>query len=1169
MVLSARKTGHNGSDGSVMRLSKNPWRTPQDWGPHSSTSAEALLSAWREDYDEPLREDPTPPGPSSRIADRFIRQAEVWPPNSHADGFRLRLDAMREAGEPVPQIDDLIRDSRLLIIGRRAVRRFRSRNDFPESLIRSGYRYVLSMPEDQLGVTWDEVLSALKHRFRQVDRVGRHMVASEPLPTAGSEYPDLLRELIEFRDAPLLQAWKRVVALGIASRISASLPPEASCRLADCVVQHIKECPEDLSWKTDLRLWGFHERCPEDPELVGGEEDGLPPSFEDVHRAWERLSNCRRPFEEDPLETLATSIAELPYVGQLVSMVDGWPVGSSLLGFLERLALRHPETLARLVNHPCTVAIGTILVHALKRERSSSTTTLDLEDEWHDVQSLLRSRLILGHTSTRDLAVALDLAEEDESSEHQRLAHPGSSEKPAFPIPEAMAFWGKLIAENRSNESLVDLLLQRLACSRSDPRFLVTTRLMHLMETRQPEGAARLAQALLAWYCSLEDGHIPDGSHAPELLGSLDRVLREGDPAGDRQFLCPPGMREVPEDLRHHGGFDIHLRNLAAFAEIAEPADLPRVAEALFEVRAWGVASGEWTWRLLSGLYQAGPPALVRFGEALVRAEDSFVQGFIDRLAISQPGPLEVAQIAQGLGPGHVTASRLGNLLTELMQRLWSSTESDICLGHLQALVGPLQSARMWTELKRCGDSMDSIAQRLSGPSAISYRTIALKARLQARFQEDRDGLLNLEPGSDRWAEAVIRAYQGVAALLNGDADRALCDFRRSLEIDPTDVLVLCHLPYCRMVRNEWTEAMDEIERAREVLHRDPPGELSVSEAICHYRLGHSEKAFEILRGLPPRLRRTPNSVLLRLSFMLEHAPDVETFREDLAGMRPSHPELAAIIESRLAPLTHLELAAPWIPGDIPRRVEFEELCRLAGHPDPSEFLLHLLVNSASELTRHPNLVRNVGEDATTDLLAWKLDGWLHRFRATARTRISAGHGPSGDGEPDLVVETATGSGPPRVLLTAEAKPWDGPRRVQQALRQLFGTSNAGQELVRGVLFYCRRADFDSLAEQVKSTLGGVGQSVGDQGVWPARCVQEHPCSCGSVRVFRSEHVRPGSEDGAESIVVVHTLVVDLVTGAAREVRRGGGSSSHRGQSGRTSASETHGGTRGRRSQPP
>jgi tetratricopeptide (TPR) repeat protein len=1131
-----------------LRITKDPWWfDEQKFDPRTQDQIHALLSGWDLPHLEPLSAPTT--DNRNAVAD-FIVNAELWAPSSSVIDLKRRVDVFIASGAALPAFEDLVADGVFVAVGQRTVHRFRKNMSLPESLRRILPEWVFTR-ELLPGEKTKYLTDFLKTRFRTVEIVGLRVFACNPSLVAGPELQEILARLSFGTEAVALDAWKRLVALDLELVVGRWVPYFAADRLARLVsAELLSDGGEAIAWRTDLRLWAFHEGIEHNPidSVRIPETGGLCAAL----LAFEHLSDqWHKPIGHDHLEDLATSLADLPFAAGLRDSLAKWPVGHCLSQLLSTLSHRNPRHLALLFHRPETSNLAAVAIHALpSRVRANHASEVVLADEWLEVEALTRDLLVRGQWAPMTHDAALDLGERDEAAESDGSLNRRDDGLRSLSLERRMApwqWWNRRAGSDLGG--LSNRLIERLRVEPSVPRIALSLRFVSELAPLAAAAADRLADELLASYWVDSREHpiadlsrlgglmrgiftLPSWNQArmeallwPEPLGaSLDAINAESDPDHHRFFL-----------VMHSA--ETHVRNVVGMASVATEDEFAAICGTVLKVRKeMNAVHRSWNWSMLSGeFWSQREPFLVILGQALVRYPNEGLR-FVRRLKASDPQALELAQLLQGVGLGTELSDALLELLPDLVDKLIQEG-TEVCIGHLQALMQSLASAELWDQIDACRKELDGILERRDrSPTLNEYRQVAFRARFVVHFhRREFEKILQIEPESrDPDTLSLVYAYHGIARAELNDPE-AEANLREALRANPRNVLALINLPVVLMRREEWERALQEINEARKSLGAQSPERLDLLEAHCRYHQGRSSEAMEIVRRLSHEVRISPEALMLRYSFMIDHSPDLEGFRDDLNAIRRASPELVGLLEERMAPLATFELAGPWISPGKPRAIGFEDLCRFAGDRDPEKKLVETVSRAALSLARLPALARKLDEDDTTDLVAVMLNGWLGHYRVQARTRSQGGHGPVRGGVPDLVLEPMAAGN--RRLLVAEAKKWTGPAQLTKSLGQLFGVANTNEELVRLVLLYCYKAKFTTAIEQVRSGLKSYRQHQSDGDAFVVERVDEIGDNSLAVRVFKSLHRLSDCSPEAKVTIPVHTILVDLGTERARASR--------------------------------
>jgi len=256
------------------------------------------------------------------------------------------------------------------------------------------------------------------------------------------------------------------------------------------------------------------------------------------------------------------------------------------------------------------------------------------------------------------------------------------------------------------------------------------------------------------------------------------------------------------------------------------------------------------------------PPPVVRTGAEGAAEALYTIAGYLARGNSRQIG-LAYARLASYLDPALIEAQLLiaGILQQDEQYELAIAALEAIPVDAPEAVEAQIARAEAMQEAGRVDDAIEALRLTIAAhPRSVeAYSSLGHMLRGESRFAEAAeayDGAIALIPAPER-SHWTLFYQRGIALERSKQWDRAEADFRKALELEPDQPLVLNYLGYSWVeMRHNLAEAQAMIEKA--VDQRPEDGYIVDSLGWVLYRLGkfaeavpHLERAVE-LRPVDP-----------------------------------------------------------------------------------------------------------------------------------------------------------------------------------------------------------------------------------------------------------------------------------------------------------------------------
>lgn len=197
-------------------------------------------------------------------------------------------------------------------------------------------------------------------------------------------------------------------------------------------------------------------------------------------------------------------------------------------------------------------------------------------------------------------------------------------------------------------------------------------------------------------------------------------------------------------------------------------------------------------------------------------------------------------------------------------------------------------------------------------------------------------------------------------------------------------------------------------------------------------------------------------------------------------------------------------------------------------------FVFRELVRALVEVAKKPARVSGKDEDDITDLVELALGSLKEKFSITCNSRVGHGTAPGESGVVDLsICDRADG----RIVVTGEAKRWDGQLWAREALHQIFGAS-ARTESFLLILLYCQNSALHLCASTMEALLTDFFVPDGSRRLFAAAAKPADvtpPEERLVVRAFRSLHIVAPEVPSVTR--AMYTVLVDLGDPAGKQAR--------------------------------
>lgn len=206
-----------------------------------------------------------------------------------------------------------------------------------------------------------------------------------------------------------------------------------------------------------------------------------------------------------------------------------------------------------------------------------------------------------------------------------------------------------------------------------------------------------------------------------------------------------------------------------------------------------------------------------------------------------------------------------------------------------------------------------------------------------------------------------------------------------------------------------------------------------------------------------------------------------------------------------------------------------------AGHESVEGFVFGHLVRALVEVAKKPARVVGKDEDDVTDLVELALGGLKERFDVTCNARVGHGVARGEAGVVDLSISDRTDG---RIVVTGEAKRWDGQVWATEAIHQVFGAS-ARTESFLLVLLYCQGdPPLDRCMAKTEQLVANFFVPDGERRLFASQRKPEDvtpPETRLIVRALRSVHVV--DPEAPSTTRTIYTVLVDLADPAGKKAR--------------------------------
>ncbi|HKO51987.1 MAG TPA: hypothetical protein VJV79_29965 [Polyangiaceae bacterium] len=1125
---------------------------------------EASLSLWKSpapwqknhDYDSPLASEA-----DFKVWADVVARAYVVDPVSTTSGV---LDAVRRhnlMSDPEDQwsLEGLEEKGMVMIRGARA--EVRSSIGYSGATVSSGHSWHLSVPyDDDDDIEEERFVRVCQAAFAVVEQLPAELSVGEPRPIV-AHTANLLAAQASGATAgtQLTRFWRKATAFGVDREWIERLDAIQRRTLADALSQTLTSVAAELGWEQDLEFTAFHsnrgkataakprkfatrtDECFWARFILEHSRDGLAPKF--------------------AFGQMAAAVVLAGNSTQIGNLLGALPPGRAYFAAIEALRTWRPVLIASLLSHPAFASHAIVAITDWPDARVvQGHGSMRMDDEWLELTTLAR-RLALFHQQGPDYGAALALAAHDEVRDSVVRQNP-YGRSPVPPLAKRLEPWTERLGDPDHAGRAAKAIVNRLRADPNDSDLVVALRLLGILEKSHGGAAHDVAVAIVDAYTarvSLADGRrraAPQLAAHGDLLSVLERVLSAHAPDKLAIWRMPFDLLELVERAKEPLPDSInsdtstpridvpvivhaHASNLLSAAAYAEAGDAAgvEVFVQLFERTHTKLELDAWSWNQRR-VEEGSSPLMVRFGRELLRMREGKAAEFVERIVDAGASTLHLAELIWGMG----SASSLGTGLKGRARRAAQAelAAQAISRGHGNAVGGAFYNAGLPDIAEQYASYVLATLVGESPHHVTQIRDAAVRILLGAWTAQKKWSELENAGGlfSDFGGRELVENLQAVAELEQGKADQALQRLTRILQRNPGEEMALANKAAAHAERGEWQACLVACEHARTVLQDSVPVEVNANEARAYYNLRRFRDAAAALERLPDDLLRSASVMTLRVALATATAPTVSGLDEDLKVLARTDPSTAGVLRARLAPLSDADIGGAWYSsGGLDRRFPtFEERC-IAFAETPERLLLNALAGSAQRIAEQPALAQDLNEDQLTRMFCAMLIT-LERVRLYAHVFAPGGWGPKKEGLADFALSEMGDQGLAhgRRIIRGEAKLWRGSAWMEDGMRQIFGTSNTGQELFLCLVIYSRLSDFGVAVSGALDSL----KEFGANAPTPYRTVgdpEEVTLTAGSaVRVFKTLHCERPEIAGPPPRTLL-TIVVDIASGASREVR--------------------------------
>lgn len=848
---------------------------------------EALLVAWRQ-RPEWLRVDgasyvASPPEDSQLTQVEWmtwieiLRIAEPVPPRTTTDGLTVYA-ALHGLNV------DSLKDHVVLVVGQRVATRWLAAAQ-EEAARLGGHSWSVIVRPEAARIEREACECVLRKCFREVEFHGDAFLASTAWGGRFESVSFLLGDAVAHPISVVLRRlWRLARALELESAFLDQLPSFARKTLADVLEVELTTAIEHLDVKTDTKLEFFAE----------GHDDV---SFEEVPRALplpsSRLTSLLatkgfqehlpREFGGHYFDHVAAAYARVAETYSLGDLLKRLPPGRTLFAAIERICRYRPELIATYLWHPAYHAEGAFALLQLPPQRSiAPRQSLDLSDEWLEIQRLGREQLVLAERS-EDWHSIVALGIHDEAQSIGRK-HYGTPPLPRQRLSYGEAqIWSTSVATPDRARMFLDILDSYFHkhTKRADAATIFALNLLvALRAALQQSNARRLARAIVDGYIdtlTLDAGvlSVPDvicayGSNLEVLRETLhDETVDESWAKWLRPFDSAEYVKQahdnatmvvdsrtinptfdVPRTLRAHAEALIAQASASEKFEEALDAALDlyfedRRAELPVEAFSWNALAQTTATRVVVGC----EPLFVRVGRLFARSARGVEH--LERLLNVSPQAHILAYVFLGLGDQNGLAGQLQPKLRELLNGLLMST-TGLALGHALELASVLHQAGLAREAERFARRTLEIVEYLRPHERQPYSDVAYAILAGALAQQQQWAeILALKPNIQDLASTLFISNMRAVAMMEL---RQFAEARNLLDEvlskAPTDRTALVNITAFHVYLRDWAGAIDAAQQAKAILSPEDWDSVLINEAVAREQLGDKFGAATLLRSI-------------------------------------------------------------------------------------------------------------------------------------------------------------------------------------------------------------------------------------------------------------------------------------------------------------------------------
>lgn len=1100
----------------------------------------------------------------------FIQNGEAWEPRTNLSGIKRILQLQADSAS----LEQLIDQKKVLVIGTRVA--CRHAHAATESVFHTGYKFELGADIELAKIDICALEGACRKNNATLRWHNSYAIVSE---LRRYDFEDdtviLLSQLLSSEsDRSILALWKKAKALGVHESFIALLPPRHKKALADTLSEILMSAMSELGWEIDLTLDLFSEgaSAADMPEL---EPSNAASRFECHLHVWHGLEQFRKEIGSHYYESVVKSLVLTGSSGLVANTLAALPLGRCLYAGIAQIQLYRPSWLASMCRHPSWQAEG--IAGMLKLSPASFKDRKIIINEWHSAQFLMRNAVLENNVNPQALRVAIRLAVHDEQA--QWLPSRESYSR-TLPAAMRMALWRERLREGSIAEQLVTTIKAMLDDADSQNigasvgLIIFSLRILEILNEFNIVSREELANSIAISYDKLLKTKrinaniiVQLESEPPLLLGLMSALILQKHIWSN--FMRPFDFLREVLDKPLALSLLSHARVLIALCtQISDLNHAKDILDAITHIISFATSTTLPEKRIPLFDYQSlsmhnakNEPWLVVFGQLLAKLPD-IGRAAAMKLVRKQLPTLGLSYILWGAG-----SEFSPELMKTLAEMVPETIEHSLTLDHLRKLCTALYHARQYQSaeavarqlIQRLDEATEfpgvDIASDFSGitvtmhtieagslrrhPIMREYANDAEVVIAASLIQQNRhEEIINRAHGLiDEQAVNQIKNLQAIAYLYSGQLQESQNLLHEILKLHPKDVMALSNIVSVHMAQKQFHLALRCCATAKEVLGPALPDVVKKNEVLALWHLNDIKATDAAIKTLPSILMHDTELTAVRVQLVLSTSPIFDELRRDIDLIRAKDPRLAKELDSRLAPLSELEIGAATYGGLERRILTFTDKCKRLDL-NSEDYLNKQLQMACHGLAEHPALTCELNEDQLTQLLMWRLDSVLGvRSRVRCEVRRPGGHGPKREGEADFGLLDQDNHD--HSLVLGEAKIWNGKQwGVDKGMRQVFAVNNTGASLFTSTIIYAKNENFDDCVRKTQLAIKSF-EVLNERNERIFQCVGE-PSDCTAhfvghaVKCFRSTHrILPGSE----SLVTLYCILVDLSTDASKAVR--------------------------------